>query len=76
MTRQEAIDQLIEQDVQRWGEGEREASRRRHSSRSLGRALSELANRAELAGNPGSSLRAQANAALTDADWADLAEGG
>lgn len=69
MTREAAIEALVEQDVDRWGESEREASRRQHASRSYGRALNELANRAELSGNPDPDLRAAATAALTDSDW-------
>lgn len=68
MTREEAIAALVEQDAQKWGDTEREASRRLHATRTRGLALNELANRAELAGRPDANLRALADAALTDAD--------
>ena len=76
ITRDHAIAVLVEQDVTRWGEAERAQSHQMHSERSLGRALNELANRAELAGHADAELRAQADAALTDADWAILRAGG
>ena len=75
-TREEAIAALVEQDVLRWGEGEREASRSLHIHRSYGLALNLLANRAELADAPDAALRAAAMAALTDADWRWLNQGG
>lgn len=75
-TREAAIEVLVEQDIARWGESERAASQRSHAGRSYGRALSELANRAELAGAPDSALRAAADRALTDADWRELRQGG
>lgn len=68
LTRDEAIQALIDCDVARWGEREREASARAHAHRSYGLALNELANRAELADAPDTALRAAAVAALTDAD--------
>jgi hypothetical protein len=76
MTREEAVDMLVNQDVKKWGEGERAASRRLHGHRTLGLALNELANRAELAGQPDPALRAQADDALTDYDWCWLRQGG
>lgn len=76
MTRAEAIAMLVEQDVARWGEHERAASTASHCARSLGRALNELANRAELDGVPDAQLRAAANAALTSDDHDDLRKGG
>jgi len=75
-TREEAIQALVAQDVARWGEAEREASAMQHSRRSLGIALTELANRAELAGAPNAALRAAADAALTSSDWRWLRQGG
>lgn len=75
-TREEAIALLVEQDVLRWGEGEREASKEHHASRSYGRALNELANRAELAGLPQPDLRRAAYAELSSSDWLDLEQGG
>ncbi len=76
MTREEAIDRLVEQDVVRWGEGTREASRRMYGKYTLGRALNELANRAELSGQPDPELRKASKAALTSSDWAELRKGG
>lgn len=67
-TKEAAIDALVELDVAKWGEAEREASRRRHARRSYGLALNELANRAMLAGTPDPALRAAAKMAMADAD--------
>ena len=75
-TREEAIAELVELDVAKWGESERSASMQAHARRSLGRALNELANRAELAGQINPKLRAAAKAALTPQDKADLRKGG
>lgn len=76
-TRDDAIAALIESDVLRWGEAERAASARAHGNRSYGRALNELANRAELAGaDDAAELRAAAQRALTSADRDDLYQGG
>jgi len=76
MERDEAIAKLVEQDVARWGESERAASLRMHSSRTLGLALNELANRAELRGAPDPELRRAAKEALTAADHDWLRQGG
>jgi len=76
MTREQAINALVNQDVAKWGEGERAASERLHGKRTLGLALNELANRAELADEDASELRAEARKALTDADWKWLRSGG
>jgi len=76
MTRLEAQCMLVDQDVARWGGSEREASAQAHASKSLGRALNELANRADLAGEPDPELRKAAKAALTASDKADLRQGG
>jgi hypothetical protein len=68
-----AILRLVEQDVARWGESERDASFRGHSRLTLGAALNELANRAELAGAPDDEVRAlrrEADAAITRKDVA------
>lgn len=43
LTREEAIQRLIEHDVAKWGEGEREASRLMHERRTHGLALNALA---------------------------------
>lgn len=75
-TRAEAIKMLVEQDVAKWGEDEREEIVSLHSDRSYGRALNELANRAELAGTPNPDLRAAAKAALSTRDVRDLRQGG
>lgn len=75
-TREEAITLLVAQDVARWGESERAAAERMHAGRSYGRALNELANRAELDGEPCEALRTAARAALTARDEHDLAQGG
>lgn len=72
--RNEAIAELVEQDVAKWGESERGASQMLHSSRSYGLALNALANRAELADAPDIALRLAANSALTEADWNELTE--
>lgn len=75
-TRDAAIAALVEQDVARWGEGERAAAVRAHQGRSYGLALNELANRAELAGAPDKALRMNAEAALTAEDRRVLRDGG
>ena len=75
-TREEAIQSLVELDVAKWGESEREASVRSHASRSYGLALNALANEAELSDAPNKALRAAAKAALTKADRAVLRKGG
>ena len=77
MTREEAIAKLVEQDVARWGEREREASQQSHRFRTLGLALNELANRADLwFGAPDAELRKAAKAALTPDDRYYLRKGG
>lgn len=76
MTRNEAIAALIDQDIARWGEAERPYIEQLHNGRTLGLALNELANRAEMAGSPDRALRAAARAALTAADKAVLRKGG
>jgi hypothetical protein len=59
-TREGAIAAIVESDVARWGEAEREASRRAHSRRSLSLALNELANRADLDGWEAAPIRGTA----------------
>jgi hypothetical protein len=71
-----AVAMLVAQDVVRWGESQRDASRRGHAKRTMGLALNELANRAELADAPNKALRAAAKAALSRADHALLRQGG
>lgn len=75
-TREEAINALVESDVAKWGESEREASTRAHANRSYGLALNELANRAELSDTPDPALRAAARKALTSDDRSALRSGG
>lgn len=75
-TKEAAINALIEQDVAKWGESERAASMRQHAGRSYGRALNELANRAELADAPNPAMRRAAKLALTSGEKADLRNGG
>lgn len=75
-TRDEAVSLLVDMDVARWGEGERDASKRLHRDLSYGLALTEIANRAELADKPWPELRKAANKALTGRDWDALHEGG
>ena len=75
-TREAAINALIDDDVRRWGEEERAAATRAHAKRSFGRALNELANRAELAGEPSEQLRSVAKRELTSDDRFDLRQGG
>jgi hypothetical protein len=81
MTRDEAIAMLVDLDVAKWGEGEREASRRSHASRSHGRAVNEVANRWMLSGDPaleakGEALAKAAKKLLTSSDISDLRQGG
>ena len=71
-----AVEMLVEQDVARWGESERAASRRMHARLTLGRALNALAARAELAGEDFAALRAAADKALTSSDREELYKGG
>lgn len=75
-TREAAIATLVDQDCAKWGEAERAASQRTHQNRTIGLAINELANRAELLGSPDADLRTAANNALTDADWRILRQGG
>ena len=75
--RASAIQAIVEQDVTKWGESEREASYRIHKAKTYGLALNTLACRAAEAGRPAAKeLRMAANAALTPDDWADLREAG
>ena len=78
MTREEAIEALVELDVAKWGAEERDASRRLHRDRSRGRALNALAHRPEYdyGANAPAGLKAAAKAALTDSDHAELRKGG
>ena len=76
-TREEALEAVVNQDCQRWGEGEREASRRQYSKDTYGSLLNTLYARADLDGAPqAKALKAAARKALTPADWAERREGG
>lgn len=76
-TREEAINILVDQDVAKWGETEREASRRLHERRTYGLALTELYARAELNDEPDTTkLKAAAKAARTADDDRFLRNGG
>lgn len=70
MTRQMAVDALVELDVARWGESEREASRRQRQLLTHGLALNALAYYDIDHIDP--EVRAQAEAAMTDSDWRRL----
>lgn len=69
MTREQAIDALVERDVARWGEGERGASRRAHAGRTLGRALNALSYDSHT-DTIDETIAAQAQAVMTEADRA------
>ena len=75
-TREAAISALVESDVAKWGESERDASMRAHANRSYGLALNELANRAELSDTPDPALRKAARKALSSDDRSTLRSGG
>lgn len=74
MTKDEAIAALVERDVARWGEAEREASRRLRGQLSHGRALNTLAYYDWA--HPDEALAADAALVLTDADYRALEQGG
>lgn len=78
LTREEAIELLVELDVARWGEAERAASARLHAPLTKGRALNALAHRPEVdyGRSAPPALLAAARAALTDAGRHDLYQGG
>lgn len=76
-TKDEAIAALVELDVNKWGEAEREASRRKHSRLTFGLALNRLAHRAEYDfGDAAPELVKAAKKALTDDDRSELRKGG
>lgn len=66
-----AINALVELDVAKWGEGEREASRALHARTTYGLALNTLACRTN---DP--TIAKAAKAALTPADRKVLRNGG
>ena len=74
MTRDEAINALVERDVARWGEAERAASRRLRSRQSHGLALNALAhfNGEQV----DADLAREAERVMTDEDWRVLRQGG
>lgn len=75
----EAIDQLVELDVKKWGEGERTASREMHlrNHPTYGLALNSLAHRPEYDfGSAAAELVAAAKKALTSDDRDRLRDGG
>lgn len=78
-TREAAIDALVNMDVAKWGENEREASRRLHNGNlpTYGLALNSLAHRAEYDyGDLVPELVAAAKKVLTPDDWSELRKGG
>jgi len=74
MTRAEALDYLVGLDVERWGDGEREASWRMHCRTSHALLLNSIAYRDPEA--PDTDLAAEARALMTAADLRVLGEGG
>lgn len=77
-TRAEAIAAIVERDVARWGEDERNASIELNKGLSYGLALNRLAyyDANEESFVLDAALDAAALAALTPADWRQLAKGG
>lgn len=75
-TKAEAIAALVESDVERWGESQRNAAQAMHDKNSFGLALNSLAARAELAGRPCDGLYAAAKRVMTAADWRVIRSGG
>jgi hypothetical protein len=78
VTRAEAIAALVERDVARWGETEREAATRRWQASSHGLALNSLGSKLFLDGREteGQALMDEAIPLLTDADHRLLRSGG
>lgn len=76
--REGAIGLLIEYDVARWGEGEREASRAQHSRKTHGLALNGLhaAVALERGRSAAKALDAASKRYVTGADRASLRSGG
>lgn len=71
----ETLDAIAELDVQKWGEAQREPSRKLNAQnyKTYGLALNSLARREEYAfGDNAPELVAAADAALTEADLAAL----
>lgn len=74
LTREEAISRLVELDVAKWGESEREASRKTHAELSHGLALNTLAHYDPM--NIDAPLAAQAKSVMTNDDRNALRRGG
>lgn len=72
MTKEQALDALVEKEVAKWGESEREPSRRAHKGRTLGDLLNALVYFDPE--NPDMKYEADAKAALTPEDLKDLRE--
>lgn len=76
-TREEALSALADLDAAKWGESEREASRKLNGGKSFGLLLNSLAHRPEYDfGDAVPHLVAAAKAALTEDDRAELRKGG
>lgn len=73
MTRDEAIAALVEKDVAKWGESERDASLAMRKQLSHGQALNSLAH---YGGNIDKDMAAQAKKIMTAKDRAELRKGG
>ena len=74
MTREQALEKLVELNVAKWGEGERAAARRLNAHKSLGLLMNSIAyfdiNHIDPA------MEKAAELALTSADRAELRKGG
>ncbi len=75
-TKAEAIAALVEADVAKWGESQRNAAIQLHSKTTFGLALNSLGARAELAGQPCKALYAAAKTVMTPSDWRVIRSGG
>lgn len=84
MTREQAIQILVDSECSRWSEAERDEAMRMHSKRSVALAINEVANRIELeawekhmpAGLDPNALRAEAKKLMTEDDRLFLRRGG
>lgn len=84
MTREQAIQILVDAECSRWGEQERESAERMHGKRSAALAINEVANRIELeawekhmpSGLDSNALRAAAKKLMTSDDRRVLRRGG
>lgn len=74
LTQEEAIAALVEKDVAKWGESEREASRAMRRQLSHGQALNSLAHYDSA--NIDKAMAAQAKKIMTSKDRAELRKGG